>query len=88
MTVLTLIIITALTYLLLCVLVGAFARGHRNRSGFLWFLLSWGFTPILAFLAVAVSKPHLGSNTWFNQPVTLIFAVAAWAFYIVMMFMA
>lgn len=83
----TLIILFALTYLLLCVLVGAYARGRRNRSGFLWFLLSWGVTPILAFFAVAASKPHLGRNTWFNQPVTLIFAVAAWTFYIAMIFM-
>ena len=88
MTVLALIIVIALTYLVLCVLVGAFARGRRNRSGFLWFLLSWGFSPILAFLAVAVSKPHVGSNTWFNQPVTLFFALAALAFYVAMIFMA
>ena len=52
---------TVLVWLALCVAVGMFARIRRDRSGFGWFLAAFFFSPLLAFVFVAILdvKPSL-----------------------------
>jgi hypothetical protein len=45
-----------LLWLFFCVLVGLFANQRRNRSGIAWFLLAFLFSPLVAFLLVAVLR--------------------------------
>jgi hypothetical protein len=52
-----------LFWLFFCVLVGLFASERRNRSGIGWFLVAFIFSPILAFLIVAVLKEHDGVSS-------------------------
>jgi len=52
-----------ISWLFFCVLVGLFASQRRNRSGIGWFLVAFVFSPIVAFLIVAVLKEHDGISS-------------------------
>lgn len=42
----------------LCVAAGLFASIRRNRNGFGWFLIAFFFSPLVAFVLLAILMPR------------------------------
>lgn len=49
------------TWFILSVLIGAYASS-LNRSGFLWFVISWLVSPVITILLLLVVGKCYGSN--------------------------
>jgi hypothetical protein len=55
-------------WLFLCVIVGMFAHHRRNRNGVGWFLVAFCFSPLVAFLLVAVLRESDGTLSTSGGP--------------------
>jgi hypothetical protein len=55
-------------WLFLCVIVGLFANQRRYRSGIGWFFVAFFFSPLVAFLIVAVLRESDGTGLTVNVP--------------------